>query len=275
MRKLSKFELKALNSLSKIEIQEKNNAELYRLQKQNRTGKYFFKILISSIVIGSCSVGIYQYYSMNKKHTQTPIHAITKSNQSKYSYQKKSTKTTKRKSNSKPFVKKSKVKQSENGKIHYWTDENGTVRATNTGIPDNVSSFYVIDEINTFNKRTPVRIKNNSIYIPVTLSNNGTTITTEMLLDTGCSSTVINYKLAKRLKLKKLHSVKSIAADGRIIHGKKAKIDFIKVGPYSEQNLKISYQKHAGSANKGLLGMDFLKKHPFSIDFENKNVIWE
>ena len=275
MRKLSKFELKTLDSLNKIEIQEKNNAELSQLRKQRKNDVISQKLLIFTIVIGCCSVGIYGYYLTNKKHEPSPIRAITSSNPSKYSYKKKSTEVIQKGPYSKSYVKKTKVKQNENGKIHYWTDENGTVHATNTGVPKSVESVYVIDEINTFNKRTPVRIKNNNIYIPVTLRNKGITIKTEMLLDTGCSSSVINSKFAKKLKLEKLHSIRSTVADGRTVHGTKAKLGFIQVGPYSEQNVKISYQKHAGSANKGLLGMDFLKKHPFSIDFENKAIIWE
>lgn len=275
MRKLSKFELNALNSLNKIEIRENNNAELGRLRKQRHLDKVTIRIVISVMALLCLSISGYEYYRVSNKKTQAEIQQIRPSTPSRHPYQGHSTITTKRRQDTTSYRINTKVQQNKNGKIYYWTDKKGTIHATNTDIPKAGEPVNVLNEVNTFNRRTPVTITNNNVYIPVTIHNNGTTVTVEMLLDTGCSTTVINTRLARKLKLKKLYNTKSTVADGRIVDGASAKINYIKVGPYSEQNVEIVYQKHAGSANKGLLGMDFLKKHPFTIDFKNKAVIWE
>ncbi len=169
-------------------------------------------------------------------------------------------------------------KESENQKkqgIFYWTDDNGAFHATNKRIPENVDSFNYIEGVKRDYKRTPVKIIGNSVYVPVTFRNNGVVIKTEMLLDTGCSTTLINTSLAKQLRLKRTGTARCVVADGRTVYGETAKLYSLKVGPFTDHNLELIYRNHAGSDNKGLLGMDFLKNHPFKISMPDKVIIWQ
>ena len=169
-------------------------------------------------------------------------------------------------------------KKSENQKkqgIYYWTDNNGVFHATNQGLPENVDSFNCIEGVKRDDKRTPVKIVGNAVYVPVTLRNNGVAINAEMLLDTGCTTTVINTNLARQLNLKRTGTARSVVADGSTVYGGRAKLRSMKVGPFTDYNLEITYQSHAGSQNKGLLGMDFLKNHPFKISMKEKVIIWQ
>lgn len=161
-------------------------------------------------------------------------------------------------------------------KIYYWTDNNGNIHANNTGLHPDKEYLNSIKEVNPYNKRTKIRIAGNSIYIPVTFSNNGKTVTTEMLLDTGCATTVINSRIAKHLGLKKHKIAYSILADGRKVANYKTKIKSIKVGPHNETAFTLKYRKNVGVGDSaGLLGMNFLKSHPFVIDTRNNMIVWE
>jgi hypothetical protein len=48
------------------------------------------------------------------------------------------------------------------------------------------------------------------------------------------------------------------------------------VGPHKEINLVAGIIEHTGPAVTfdGLLGMNFLKNHEYTINFENKTLLW-
>ena len=178
------------------------------------------------------------------------------------------------------LLKKSKKirKEPENQKnqgIFYWTDSNGAFHATNKRVPENVDSFNYIEGVKRDYKRTPVKIIGNAVYVPVTFRNNGVAIKTEMLLDTGCATTLINTNLARQLNLKRTGAARCVVADGRTVSGEKARLYSIEVGPFIDYNLEITYLRHAGADNQGLLGMNFLKNHPFKISMPDKVIIWQ
>ncbi len=163
---------------------------------------------------------------------------------------------------------------SVSGKLFSWRDENGIPHFSNTNFPTDNPTLQVQSEINRYNRVTKISIVNNQIYIPVTLQHGDKKITRRMLLDTGSSHTVIPYEHLNYLNCKYGKQVTSTLADGSKSRGRKANIDSLKVGSVVERNVTVTGAKIAGSDNTGLLGLDFLKYHPFKIDFENKFLIW-
>ena len=115
-----------------------------------------------------------------------------------------------------------------------------------------------------------------TIILPVTVSNNGHKEQIRLILDTGCSTTQIHPDVVKRLKVKIKDRGKATIADGRTIDSFYATVDSFEVGPFRELNFTISTNdienKHGID---GLLGMDFLRKHPFDIDTKKQVVRWE
>ncbi len=77
-------------------------------------------------------------------------------------------------------------------------------------VPENIDSFNYIEGMKRNNKRTPIKIVGNSVYVPVTLRKNGFVIKAEMLLDTDCTTTVINTNLARRLNLKRTGTARTL-----------------------------------------------------------------
>lgn len=165
-------------------------------------------------------------------------------------------------------------KVSTTGKIFSWKDKNGKWHFSNTNYPVDNDTLQVQTEINTYNRVTRIRIVSNQIYIPVILRNNSKAIKVDMLLDTGCSHTTVPYKYLNYIGAPYGSKVTSTVANGTKAHGRSARIDSLAVGSKREANMTVTGAEVAGSDNTGLLGLDFLKKNPFKIDFDNQFIVW-
>jgi len=158
--------------------------------------------------------------------------------------------------------------------VFSWRDEEGKRHFSNTNYPANNPTLQVQTELNTYRKITKIHVKGNQIYVPVTLKNKGLSTTTWMLLDTGCSHTNVPYSKLNKINAKYGKTVYSTIADGSTTTGRAAYIDMMQVGSQKERNVRVTGSKIAGSSNSGLLGLDFLKRRPFKIDYDRQMLVW-
>jgi hypothetical protein len=130
---------------------------------------------------------------------------------------------------------------------------------------------------NNQSNETPVTIKDDTILIPVVFVQNGMKVSTQMMLDTGCSGTLVDQTIIQQLQPTIVGYGTSTTADGRKINASLMKFDFLQVGPFIERNFiaNTSYVQNAEQLDhQGLLGMAFLKKHPFQIDYSRQVIMW-
>jgi predicted aspartyl protease len=124
-----------------------------------------------------------------------------------------------------------------------------------------------------------VQIVGNHVLVPVTLRNEGNSVTALLLLDTGCSMTTITEELAGRLNIdnRRTWSGTARVADGRMISTRLTKIDQMLVGSRSLTSAEISIMPHSGAAQRhdGLLGMNFLRQHRYQVDYDNGLIRWQ
>jgi predicted aspartyl protease len=124
---------------------------------------------------------------------------------------------------------------------------------------------------------TPIVIRDNQVMVPVRLSFRGHTVETLLLLDTGASITTINGRLATQLGIDPTDTQPegSIVADGRSIASYTCTVDLLAVGNRSLSKAMVSILPTSGGVGfDGLLGMNFLKKFHYHVDFDRSVIQW-
>ena len=161
------------------------------------------------------------------------------------------------------------IAKQQPGTISSWNDKNGQKHYTNTTPQD------ALGQGSTNDRETPVLIENNQVLVPVVIGHKGRSVKAYFLLDTGCTTTLLHQTITERIQPDITNTGTSTVADGRKIDTNFCRVDFIQVGPFTENNFTTTMNYVAGE-NKyhGLLGMEFLKKHPFQIDTQRRVILW-
>ena len=127
------------------------------------------------------------------------------------------------------------------------------------------------------NRSTSVVInENNQILVPVSLGYHGKTVPANLLLDTGANITIIHDNIAELLGIDGGRKGKVIVVGGGKVKTRKVLIQFITVGPKTVSDPKISILTYTGedAPFDGLLGLDFLRRFKYTIDYEKSVIVW-
>jgi len=124
---------------------------------------------------------------------------------------------------------------------------------------------------------TPVTIANNQILVPVAFTNSGQEATAHLIMDTGATHTVLYRPVADQLNILTLTKGQSKVAGGQSVQSEVGRVDSMRVGPITARDFPVVILLFEGSSPgySGLLGMDFLSRVEYAIDYENSVIRWK
>jgi len=126
-------------------------------------------------------------------------------------------------------------------------------------------------------QETTVVIEGDRIFVPVTLVHRGKRVETTLVLDTGATTTILHEDVAYELGLDDFVSAQGFGVGGIPIETKATRMDSMSVGPHHMNDLRvdvIAYQRPGEKSFSGLLGMNFLKGRPFTVDYTQQVITW-
>jgi predicted aspartyl protease len=126
-------------------------------------------------------------------------------------------------------------------------------------------------------QETKVVVTGQQILVPVRLGYDGREIEALLLLDTGASNIVLHREVADRLKLQPIGEGSAQLVGGQSIRTEAARLSTVSVGPIRDTDTLVLVIDHEGQPVPfdGLLGMNFLRKVTYSVDYENQVIRWQ
>lgn len=175
--------------------------------------------------------------------------------------------------------------------LYYWIGPDGTKHFSNSPPPSEVEEYGSAGEIeygqpasaggtaegDTGNpNETAFKLQKRKIIVPVSLGYKGRTKSGYLVLDTGATATTIFKPEAKRLNIDESRPVRVHVAGGAVLQAIGVNVDWFQVGPHREKNFTVVIIEDTGEYKdfKGVIGMNFLEKHPYTLDMKRKVIVW-
>ena len=167
----------------------------------------------------------------------------------------------------------------EPGSIYQYIDSGGMIVMVDdlNKVPAKYRAKMKVSSGTYGQQRTAVKVQNNQVWVPVTITHKGRTVSTWLLLDTGATNTSISPALARRLGVQTTETTggKATLADGSTVQTAHVVVDHVTVGPKAKRYVNVQIMPRSGNEETGLLGMNFLGDFPHIIEARAGTIRWQ
>ena len=161
-------------------------------------------------------------------------------------------------------------------------DEKGQAAPPAMQLPDRGTQLRARQQVEQFDRerasQTPVMIRGNRVLVPVEVGVGNRSAHLMLLLDTGATATVLHRSAVSDLVFPPGETVNATVAGGRSVKSEKVTLRYLDVGPYEMKDhpvMLITPQQGSNLPFDGMLGMDFLREHPYEVDYTNEILRWK
>jgi len=173
--------------------------------------------------------------------------------------------------------------QSGHGEMQRYLDEHGTATFVDDSFlspaerQDLQQKVLSAEQALRQSRISRVEVRGNQVLVPVEISDGYNRVNARLLLDTGASQTFFHRRTMDRLQAKPLGKGWSRLAGGQLIATDKVRLGSLKVGPHTWQNpaVYVIDNQDSGVDFDGLLGMDFLMRNHYRIDYQEQLIHWQ
>lgn len=125
--------------------------------------------------------------------------------------------------------------------------------------------------------QTPVVVRGGRVLVPVEVINGGKAAHLMLLLDENAPATVFYRNAVSGLSFAPGEQITLPGTGNRPIKAEKVLVGLIDIGPFELKDFPVALVTPQGGvrAFDGSLGMDFLKDHPYTVDYNREMLRWD
>jgi len=125
--------------------------------------------------------------------------------------------------------------------------------------------------------QTPVMVRGNRVLVPVEIIVGGKSAHLMLQLDDTAPTTTIHRSSVQELRFTAGEPISLPGSGNRTIKAEKVLAGLIDIGPFELKDYPVALVSPQGGSRAfdGTLGADFLKGHPYSVDFNREMLRWQ
>ena len=125
--------------------------------------------------------------------------------------------------------------------------------------------------------QTPVMVRGSRVLVPVEVISGGKSAHLMMLLDDKAQLTTIHRPAVQELRFSPGEQLSLQGSGSRAVKAEKVLAGTIDIGPFELKDFPVALITPQGGAASfdGTLGQDFLKDHPYTVDFAREMLRWQ
>lgn len=163
--------------------------------------------------------------------------------------------------------------EKELNKVYQVQDSSGRTQYTNMAIAPNAKLLE--GNVERSESALEIEIIDDKVILPVTIGNRGTEVHTSVVLDSNSEKTILPERIANFVKAEDMGRTEQHQIDGDVMLMEARRVDYFRLGSAIEEDFIILVSAAKNQNQRGVLGLDFMVKHPFEIDEQRNLLIWQ